>query len=172
LPEANQQWIKSLDMSVTPEDIFTMSYQIAKCAYQSGQDYLMKRFSQDALAKDTGKNQELTAIVQILDGLSYFQKDGNSGQMSILKLIEIVMPNDTNDNFEKHVLSEITTANDLAYYICLAALTSCHRKELRETVLQSANFVMLTSPINDTAFIIEHYLNGNYKQFQNCLDDI
>jgi hypothetical protein len=31
---------------------------------------------------------------------------------------------------------------------------------------------MLTSSINDTALIIEHYLNGNYKQFQKCLDQI
>lgn len=32
--------------------------------------------------------------------------------------------------------------------------------------------VMLTSPINERALIIEHFLNGNYKQFQICLDSI
>lgn len=32
--------------------------------------------------------------------------------------------------------------------------------------------MMLTSAIKERAFIIEHFLNGNYKQFQTCLDQI
>ena len=36
LPEANQSWIKSLDLSVTNEDIFYLSYQIAKAGFIAG----------------------------------------------------------------------------------------------------------------------------------------
>jgi COP9 signalosome complex subunit 1 len=169
LQEANQQWIKSLDMSSTNEDIFIMSTTIAKCAQQSGQDYLAKKFSQDALAKDNGKNPESTAILRILDGLSCFGKDSSQYQISVLKLIEVVLPTDQSENFEQNQMSEVITPNDLAYYICLAAMISCNRKELRETVLKSSNFVMLTSSINEDAFIIEQFLNGNYTAFNQSL---
>jgi len=59
-------------MSVTKEDIHHMSMLIAKCAFASGQEYLVKKFSQDALKEQT-KNQEQTAILKILDALSDFQ---------------------------------------------------------------------------------------------------
>lgn len=52
IQEANQQWIKSLDMSVSFEDILEMQYTIAKSAYNSNQDYLVSKFSQDAISKD------------------------------------------------------------------------------------------------------------------------
>lgn len=125
----------------------------------------MKKFSGDSLAQDPNKNPEMTAIVRILDALACFQKDSGPNQLATLKMIEVVMPNDGSDSFEKNVLSQVITPNDLAYYICLAALNSCDRKELRETVLKSTNFVVLTSPINNIALIIEHFLNGNYMQF-------
>jgi len=55
--------------------------------------------------------------------------------------------------------------NDLAFYICLSALMSCNRKELKNTVLTSNNFVSLTSSLNETSAIIEQFLNGNYRDF-------
>ena len=150
-------------MSETNEDIFQMSYLISKCGYVSGQEYLTKKFSQDAIAKDCNKNAEQSAIVRILDGLSNFTKDKH--QIAVLKFIEVQLPSESSDTFEKTTLSEILTINDLAYYICLAALNSCDRKELKETVLKSNNFVMLTSSVNESSVIVEQFLNGNYKDF-------
>ena len=65
----------------------------------------MKKFSSDALSKDTSKNPEITAIIRIIDGLSFFLRDGNSNQLTVLKLIEVVMPNSTSDQFEQNVLT-------------------------------------------------------------------
>jgi len=78
--------------------------------------------------------------------------------------MEVNLPTDGSEEFEKS-LSEIITINDLSYYICLSALMSCTRKELKNTVLKSANFVLLTGSVNETAVIIEQFLNGNYSEF-------
>lgn len=45
LQEANQQWMKSNDMSVEDDDVLQLSYLIAKSAFQSGQDFLLSKFS-------------------------------------------------------------------------------------------------------------------------------
>ena len=62
--------------------------------------------------------------------------------------------------------------NDLAYYICLSALMSCDRKELKNTVLKAVNFTLLTGSLNETKLIIEQFLNGDYHAFQQSLSAI
>lgn len=109
----------------------------------------------------------MSAMARILNGLSCFQKDKYA--ISVLKLIEVVLPVEQNEAFEKQMLNQILSINDLAFYICLGALISFDRKELKETVLKSNNFVMLTSSINESSQVIEQFLNGNYKQFQKSL---
>jgi len=74
-------------MSVADEDIVQMSYLIAKCAFMSGQDFLVSKFSQEAIQRDSGKNIELTAIIKILDGL-YCMMNKNY-EVAVLKLIEV-----------------------------------------------------------------------------------
>ena len=64
-----------------------MSYLIAKCAFMSGQDFLVSKFSQEALQRDNGKNIELSAIIRILDGL-YCMMNKNY-EVAVLKLIEV-----------------------------------------------------------------------------------
>lgn len=46
---------------------------LAKNAFQNDQGYLISKFAQDAVAKDTGKSLEMSAIVKILLGLYYIQ---------------------------------------------------------------------------------------------------
>lgn len=110
--------------------------------------------------------------MRILDGLGNFGKDQSRYHIAVLKLIEVVLPTENPDVFEQQIMSELITPNDLAYYICLASLISCSRKELRETILKSTNFVMLTSSINELALIIEQFLNGNYLSFNQSLSRI
>lgn len=62
--------------------------------------------------------------------------------------------------------------NDLAYYICLSALMSCDRKELKNTVLKATNFTLLTGSLSETKLIIEQFLNGDYHAFQKSLSAI
>ena len=60
------------------------------------------------------------------------------------------------------IFAEICTFTDLANYIALAALISCGRQELKNTVLKHANFATLTQDTVEAAQIIEQFLNGNY----------
>lgn len=58
-------------MSIAEEDAFQMQYLLAKCAFQNSQGYLISKFAQDAIAKDTGRSPEQSAIVRIFSGLYY-----------------------------------------------------------------------------------------------------
>ena len=49
LNEAQQQWNKSLEMSMSDEDAFHMRHLLAKVANQNGQQYLTEKFARDAL---------------------------------------------------------------------------------------------------------------------------
>lgn len=152
-------------MSVAFEDILQMSYIIAKSAYNSNQDYLVSKFAQDAISKDQGKNPEISAVIRILDGMACF-KSKNYNQAAS-RLLEVQLTPEMSDGSES-VIDQILSANDLAYYICLSALSSCSRQELKN-VMKSNNFVTLTSSVSDTAQIIEEFLNGNFKAFQRSL---
>ena len=90
-------------MSVTQQDIFNMSYIIAKSAFHSGQDYMVKKFSQDAISKSMGNNPIEMAIARILDGLSCLSSKTNQAEVAVLKLIEVVMPNDSEDFENKFI---------------------------------------------------------------------
>jgi len=46
--------MKSNDQSVEDDDILQLSYLIAKSAFQEGSDFLLSKFSQEALQRDTG----------------------------------------------------------------------------------------------------------------------
>lgn len=61
---------------MSQEDVFDLSTQIAQCAFMSGQEYLMKKFSSDAVAKGSS-NDSNKVIAQILDALSFFMKNEN-----------------------------------------------------------------------------------------------
>mmetsp|Transcript_32790 Transcript_32790/g.50053 ORF Transcript_32790/g.50053 Transcript_32790/m.50053 type:complete len:137 (+) Transcript_32790:166-576(+) len=45
LHEATQQWVKSLDLSSSPEDIFQMNYYLAFCAYNFDHDFKLQKFA-------------------------------------------------------------------------------------------------------------------------------
>jgi len=158
-------------MSINDDDIFKMDVLIAKCGYQASQDFVFQKFSQEAMNKDTYGNAEMSAVVRILDGL-YCLKNRNY-QMAVLKLIEVILPefpdeidvNKYREGAPGTTLLEICTPTDLAYYICLIALASCSRKELKNTILAHSNFVNLTSVSSDCGLIIEHFLNGDCKEF-------
>lgn len=77
-----------------------------------------------------------------------------------------------NVELNNSIFAEICTFNDLAHYIALAALASCGRKELKNTVLKHANFATLTQDTIEAANIIEQFLNGNYVDFQKSLQQI
>lgn len=67
--EAYKSWLQSFEMSISDEDSFHMSIFIAKSAFQTKQGYLVGKFSDEAMHRDTKKNVELSALVRILDGL-------------------------------------------------------------------------------------------------------
>ena len=68
--------------------------------------------------------------------------------------------------------TEILSPSDLALYISICALISCSRNELKETILKSNNYATLMESSAEASVIIEHFLNGNYLQFQKCLAQI
>lgn len=82
---------------------------------------------------------------------------------AVMKLLEVQITPEMSDSSDS-VIDYLLSANDLAFYICLAALSSCSRQELKN-VLKSNNFVTLTSSVSETSQIIEQYLNGNFKEF-------
>ena len=147
------------------EDIMNICYLLSKSGHQAGQEYLTNKFSEDAIGDRTKdvhhKNPSLTAFLTILQGLSSFQRKSNKA--ACLKLVTVTPPTES-DTFEQQ-LSEIMTMNDLAYYICLSALMSCDRKELKNTVLKATNFTLLTGSLSETKLIIEQFLNGDYNAF-------
>lgn len=64
--------MKANDMSVDDDDILQLSYLLAKSAFQSGQDFLLSKFSQEALQRDQGMGRsslssEMSAVVRILE---------------------------------------------------------------------------------------------------------
>lgn len=145
-----------------------MSYLIAKCAFMSGQDFLVSKFSQEALQRDNGKNIELSAIIRILDGL-YCMMNKNY-EVAVLKLIEVQIPDyDLAEGQAKPALFDICTPTDLAYYISLCALMSCNRLTLKNTILKSNFIGLIDGQGMDALTLIESFLNGNYQEFQRCL---
>lgn len=87
--------------------------------------------------------------MRVLDAVSNFEQRNN--QIAVLKFIEIVLPPESDVN----ALAEVISQTDLACYVSLSALLSCSRKELKNTVLKSANYVNLTSSVNEAAAIVE-----------------
>lgn len=122
----------------------------------------MSKFANEAMLIDNGKNVMASAIIRILEGL-YCITNGNFS-VAMLRLIEVQLPN-FEDPEELKTLSDICTLNDLAYYIVICALISCSRKELKNTLLKSNNFINITGFVPEAQIIIEHYLNGNYHEF-------
>ena len=62
-------------------------------------------------------------------------------------------------------LGEVATMQDLAFYLQLSALMYYDREALREVVLKSKSFSMLSEFAGEAATMIENYLNGDYSQF-------
>jgi hypothetical protein len=120
----------------------------------------------EAVNLDRGKNTLVSAIVRVLDGL--YCITNQDYRHAMLKLLEVQLPN-FEDPEEVKTLSEVCTVNDLAYYVVICALISCSRKELKNTILKSNNFINLAGFVPEAQTIIEHYLNGNYHDFQRLL---
>ena len=98
------------------------------------------------MAKDTGRSQVQTAIVRILNGLSSVSNANYRQACFALTEHALKIPEATveeQDSFKK-ILSEISSMSDLAHYIALVALQSCHRTELKDMVLKSNNFISLS----------------------------
>lgn len=98
-------------MSIADEDAFQMQFLLAKSAFQNSQGYLFSKFAQDALAKDTGRSLEQSAILRILNGLFYVSSENY--KVATLNLIDkdLKIPEATveqQDNFKK-LLAEITS---------------------------------------------------------------
>ena len=89
---------------------------------------------------------EQFAAIKILDGLLCLSRQ--KYQVGLLKLLEVTIPN-TDESTGSSVIADLCTVNDLAFYICLSALVSQSRKELKNTVLKHTNFVTLTSDTPD-----------------------
>jgi hypothetical protein len=135
-----------------------MACLISKSAFQCGQDYSVQKFSEDALSKDVKKFPEQSAIVQILLGLSHLAN--KNYHHAVLNLINVKLPDSITGDF-----TEILYPADLSIYICICALISCSRNELKETILKSNNYATLMESSAEASVIIEHFLNGNYLQF-------
>jgi hypothetical protein len=45
LSEAQTQWVKSLDMSISNDDMFKMRYILAKSTFINSQDHLISKFT-------------------------------------------------------------------------------------------------------------------------------
>jgi hypothetical protein len=84
-----------------------------------------------------------------------------------MEFIQVKLPDTITSEF-----TEVLTPSDLSIYLCLCALISCSRVELKDTILKSNNYATLMESSAEAAVIIEHYLNGNYLQFQRCLSQI
>lgn len=117
------------------------------------------------MAKDVKKYPEWAAIVMILNGLSHLTN--KNYHRAVLNFIQVKLPDNFTDEF-----TEILTPSDLSIYVSLCALISCTRAELKETILKSNNYATLMESNADASVIIEHFLNGNYLQFQKCLASI
>lgn len=77
-----------------------------------------------------------------------------------MSFIQVKLPDTITSDF-----TEILTLSDLSIYICLCALISCSRTELKENVLKSNNYATLMESNAEASVIIENYLNGNYLEF-------
>ena len=94
-------------------------------------------------------------------------------EVGVLKLIEVAIPDyDLAEGQAKPALFDICTPRDLAYYISLSALMSCNRLVLKNTVLKSNFIGLIDGEGTDALTLIESFLNGNYQEFQRCLQSI
>ena len=89
-----------------------------------------------------------------------------------LKSQQVPKPGDNINTFIRFHLFEILNMNDLANYLVLSALMSKSREQLLKNVLKTTNFSVITQDYHEAAMIIEHFLNGNNKDFQKCLNSI
>ena len=161
-------------MSIADEDAFQMQYLLAKSAFQNNQSYLHFKFAQDAIAKDTGRSPEESAILRILIGLFQISSNNFSTAVNVFTEEALKIPEATVEQQEsfRSRLSEVTTVTDLSYYISLLALQSCSRETLKNFVLKSNNFISLSLATPESFSVIENFLNGNYIEFQAQLHQI
>lgn len=68
LNEAQQQWNKSLDISIADEDVFHMRYLLAKTACMNDQIYLTEKFSREALDQVIGDGADpvTTSVLRVI----------------------------------------------------------------------------------------------------------
>lgn len=124
-----------------------MQVMIAKCAYQggSGDEHKAERFSADAIASSGaakgGSDLHQIATARIVDAVQCLLRPDYSSAVS--RLLDIILPN-VDEEAGAKFLSELSTVNDIAFYIVLSALGSRDRNSLKEYVLKHANFVTLT----------------------------
>lgn len=67
----------------------------------------------------------------------------------------------TNDSEINH----IATQSDIAFYTTLAALSNMSRREIKEKIISSSRFTIVLDTVPEIKDILEHYLNGRYKEF-------
>lgn len=166
LNEAQQQWNKSLDISIAEEDIFHMRYLLAKTACMNDQIYLTEKYSREALDQILGDGADpvTTSVLRVILTMHWIQEGHN--KQAANEFLKLVIPDQPElaDRLNGE-LSQVSTLQDLAFYMSLVSLHHFSRDALREQVLKSKSFAMLAESAGEAATIIDNYLNGDYSQF-------
>lgn len=123
----------------------------------------MGKYLQEAVAKDNHKNEADTNLLTVLPAIAELH------QGSYVKAVSLLTEVQANDNSE---INQVCTVQDVAFYTTIYALNHLSRQDLKDKVIASSKFKAHAESVPELSEIIEHYLNGRYDEFNQCLGRI
>lgn len=159
--DALQMWSRSNDACVSKEDYFKCSKKIAVCSFESLNSGFLSKFTSNAANFDELKSTAQTTMIGILDALGRIMQGELYRAAKMLASIDQILA------YQSSEVGNMIQPEEIACYFVLMCLATMTRKELKQDVLTSSSVLQLLELQPETADILENYLNGKFKKFQN-----